>query len=172
MQTHLAWQRTRRIQSDARQEIKTISEREMFLIGVALYWAEGYKKLKTKNGRVITSHPISFTNTDPIMIRSFIAFLQEIVRIPQKDIAASIRSFKHLNENDVLSYWMGETGLSTGNFKKVLYPVSRSSNGKRPYDRLPHGTIQISANSTENFHRMIGWIDGMKSCILSPKILR
>lgn len=169
MQTHLAWQRARKIQGEASREIKSISKRELFLVGVVLYWAEGYKKLKVRNGRSITSHSISFTNTDPEMVQMFIRFLTDIVEISQEKITAHVRLFKHLNEEETLRYWSRVTGLPKDNFYKSSYVLSRASQGKRPYDRLPHGTLQIRVADTTKFHQIMGWIEGMRSCIVSKQ---
>src|SRR3989338_3993950 len=53
-QTHLAVQRMRSARSKARNEIQSLSKNDIKLIGVALYWAEGYKRALVKNGRELT----------------------------------------------------------------------------------------------------------------------
>ena len=51
-------------------------------------------------------------------------------------------------------------------FGKSYYGVSKSSQGKKPFNILPYGTIQIRVNNTELFHRIMGWIDGTKDALL------
>lgn len=53
---------------DAAAEIGTMAERELFMLGVGLYWAEG---TKAKPHRL--QERVTFTNSDPHMIRVFLA---------------------------------------------------------------------------------------------------
>ena len=48
------------------------------------------------------------------------------------------------------------------NFHKTYYGVSKSSLGKRPFNQLPHGVIQIVVADTILFHRIMGYIEGIK----------
>ena len=68
-QTHLARERMRIIRNEGRDDIKFISKNELKMIGLALYWAEGYKRLIKKNGREVTYHPVSLSNSDPELIQ-------------------------------------------------------------------------------------------------------
>jgi len=166
LQTHQARQNAARIRKYAKEEIRKLSKIELLLIGTALYWAEGYKRPIFKNGKERTYHKIGFSNTDPIMVKLFVKFLQNILQIPISKIKASVRIFQHINENEALRYWQKATGLPKENFQKFYYGISRSSLGKRPYNRLPFGTIQISVGDTKNFHRIMGWIEGVKKFFL------
>ena len=161
LQTHQARQRARNIRDEASNEIKTISERELLLIGSALYWAEGYKKPIIRNGQERTYHRISLPNTDPVMVKVFLKFLTKTLGIPIKNITASIRIFEHINEQEALKYWQEVSGIPRKNFRKSYYGVSKSSLHKRPYNRLPYGTIQVTVGDTKNFHRIMGWIEGI-----------
>ena len=103
----------------AMKTIKEISNDNLLLIGVSLYWAEGYKRLKIRNGKEITSHIIGFTNSDPDMVLAFIIFLKKILEVPQEKIFVEMRLFSHLDARDTLLYWMDITGLSETQFKKT-----------------------------------------------------
>lgn len=161
-QTELAVKRNYDIRKKYARDIGQVSDRELLLTGVALYWAEGHKKLFIKNGREITSHPVSLTNSDPALIKVFLRFIREICNVEESRIKASIRMFEHQNEGHVFNYWHSITGIKKENFGKVYVGVSRSSQGKRPYNRLPYGTIQIRVADTKLFHQIIGWIEGLK----------
>ncbi|OJI06402.1 hypothetical protein BK004_03595 [bacterium CG10_46_32] len=162
LQTHLAQKRASEIRTTAQKEIKKISKQELLLIGAALYWGEGHKKLITKGGRERTYHSISFSNTDPIMIQVFIQFLKTNLGIPVDKMRVGVRIFQHINEQHALDYWKHITGIPSQNFQKVYYGVSKSSEGKRPFNRLPYGTIQIRVGDTKSFQKIMGWINGIK----------
>jgi len=161
LQTHHAKQNAILVHDTAKSEIKRISHRELLLIGTALYWAEGYKRLIIKNGKERTFHKISFSNADPQMVKVFIKFLKETLQIPEARVYASIRIFEHISEKEALEYWQKVTTLPKENFRKSYYGVSKSSLGKRPYNRLPYGSIQVIVGDTKNFHRIMGWIEGI-----------
>lgn len=162
-QTTKAIKRARSIQKEATSKINTLSRENLLFVGIALYWAEGYKRLIIKNGRVRTFHPISMTNSDPELIRIFVRFLREICEVPTRKIKASLRLYKHINEENALRYWSSKTAIPFENFGKTYYGISRASLGKRPFNRLPYGTIQARVADTALFHRIIGWIEGLKN---------
>jgi len=161
LQTHLARQRATHMRADAEKQIKRPTQKELLLLGAALYWAEGYKKAIVKNGQERSYHGISFSNSDPIMIKVFLMFLREILQITDSKIYVSIRIFEHINAKEALKYWQKVTNLPKENFRKPYYGISKSSLGKRPYNRLPYGTIQVNVGDTKNFHRIMGWIEGI-----------
>ena len=132
------------------------------MAGVSLYWAEGYKRPVIRNGRELTHHVVSLTNSDPQLINLFLRFLREICNMPEEKIYANLRIFEHQNEINLLNYWSGLTKIPKQRFDKVYKGISKSSLGKKPFNSLPHGTIQIRVGDTKLFHRIIGWIDGMK----------
>lgn len=160
-QTVLAVRRRKDTRQSASKEIKSVVGKNLFFLGVALYWAEGHKRPLARNGRVITSHAVSLTNSDPYLAKTFLRFLREICRVPEEKIRADIRIYEHQNERHLLDYWSGATKIRKENFGKIYYGVSKSSAGKRPYNRLPYGTIQIRVNDTNLFNRIMGWIEGI-----------
>lgn len=165
MQTVLAVKRAKEIRLKSAAEIQKISPLNLLFIGIALYWAEGYKRPIVKNGREITNHPISLTNSDADLVKIFIKFLTEICKVPVFKIKANLRIFEHLNEKEVMNYWFKKIGIPKENFTKTYVGVSRSSMNKRPFNRLPYGVIQIRISNTQLFHKIIGWIKGLKNQI-------
>lgn len=160
-QTRLALQRTRKIREEARHNIHRLTKYELLLAGATLYWAEGYKRPIIRRGHEVTDHPVSLTNSDPKLVLLFLRFLREICEIPDKDIHAEVRIYEHMNEHHVLNFWQKLLNLPLENFGKTYYGVSKSSLGKRPFTRLPYGTILIRVNRTALFHKIMGWIQGI-----------
>jgi len=162
MQTVLAIRRRLEIINTAKREISSPTKGDIFFIGTALYWAEGYKRPQVRNGRELTNHPVSFTNSDPGIVLLFLRFLREVCEVPDDKIRADVRIYQHLNTDETLKYWARLTKIRKESFGKVYYGISKSSLGKRPYNRLPFGAIQIRVNDTKLFHRIMGWIEGLK----------
>ena len=160
-QTHNAEKRASQTRTSAFRDIGELSQRELFLIGSALYWAEGYKKPMMRKGRVITSHYIGFTNSDPKLIALFLRFIREICKVPEEKIKANLRIFEHQNEAYLLDFWQKISRIPISKFGKVYKGVSISSQGKKPYNTLPYGTFQVRIGDTALYHRIMGWIDGL-----------
>lgn len=160
-QTRLAIENMRNIRTISREEIKKPTLNELRLIGIALYWAEGYKRPMLRNGRERTYHAVALTNSDPKLITVFLRFLREVCGVSNDKINADIRIYEHMNGNELLKFWQKVTGIPSENFGKIYYGVSKSSLGKRPYNRLPYGTVMIRVNSTNLFHKIMGWIEGL-----------
>jgi len=65
---------TKKIKSKSRKEIGRLTKRELWLIGIALYWAEGSKEKNYRSGS-----RTEFSNSDPYMIRIFLKWLLKII---------------------------------------------------------------------------------------------
>ena len=164
-QTKLAWERARQIQNSASREIDSLSKTDLLIVAAALYWAEGYKKLLVRKGKEVTHHPVSLTNSDPALIKMFLRFLREYCNVPEEKIRADLRIFPNQNGKHLQKFWERETRILPCNFGKIYTGVSKSSQGKRPYNRLPVGVIQIRVSDTKLFHEIIGYIEGLKKFV-------
>lgn len=160
-QTHLAIERMNTERAKGRSDIKNLSIEDLKLIGIALYWAEGYKRPQMIRGRERTHHPVSLTNSDPKLIALYLLFLRKVCGVKNENIKADIRIFKGMDQNEILKFWQKITNLPADRFGKIYTGVSISSKGKRPFNRLPYGTILIRVNDTPLFHRVMGWIEGV-----------
>ena len=172
MQTVLARERAKRIKEEAGNKIGKLKHSDLLLIGAVLYWAEGYKRLKLVRGREVTAHVISLTNSEPGLVAAFVLFLRKVLGVPDEKIFISMRLFKHLETEKVASFWRSVTGLPRAQFTKPTYPVSLSSQGKRPFNRLPYGTVQVIVSNTQLFYRVMGFIEGIKDQLQVSKIRR
>jgi hypothetical protein len=150
------------IKNNAIQDVENISERELMILAAALYWAEGYKRPRKKNGREVVWHDISLTNSDPKLAVAFLKCMTRICGVDISRIKVNIRIFEHMNEAVTVEYWSHQLGLPRSCFTKTYVGVSGSSMRKRPFDRLPYGVIQIRINSSDLFYKIMGWIEGLK----------
>jgi transcriptional regulator len=74
-QARIAKEKAALIQKEAEKDIDVLSERELLLIGTALYWAEGYKRNRWT---------LQFSNSDPAMIKIAIKFFERVCKVPKK----------------------------------------------------------------------------------------
>jgi len=134
----------------ARSQIKKISEKELWLLGVMLYWAEG-----RKTGRGM----VQFSNSDPEMIKIMMAFFRKICRVPEGKFRGAIHIHPHLDHKKAEKYWSGITGIPLSQFYKTYRKMNVASKHKR--DNLPLGTFDIYICSTELFLTIFGWVQGV-----------
>jgi len=155
-QTVLAQERARVIQQSAKAEIGSLSQRELQLIGAALYWAEGDKRPPRHGGRRVV-----FSNADPAAVAVMMVFFRQICKVPEEKFRAQLTVAPGVSIDGAVRFWSALTRIPTDHFTKTYSKLSRSSKRKRPH-RLPYGTIQVRIFNTALFYRIMGWIQAMQ----------
>jgi hypothetical protein len=160
-QTVLAEERHKKIRILAKGEAKTLLSSPLFLSGVSLYWAEGYKQ--GANGSKWKC--VDFANSDPDMIKLMIKFFIKFFKIKKSDINIQLMLHNPKNSVNTVNFWHKLTGVPKKNFMKTCSVLSRASLQKRN-KTLQYGTIHLRVNNVEHFFRLIGWIDGLKQKLI------
>lgn len=151
---------TENITKGAISEIKQVGDRDLFYMGVMLYWAEGAKA----RGRHI-SQGVDFSNSDPAMCRLFLIWLQHGLRINSDRIYFSIyiHESQKRRSGKALSYWLDITKFPFESFSKIcftktVYPRKNKRKGSKNY----YGQLRIRIRRSTNLNRKIaGWVDGI-----------
>jgi transcriptional regulator with XRE-family HTH domain len=148
-----------RLKNQGKRRIGLLSQRDIFIAGVALYWAEGFKKDKQ----------IGFANCDPIMINFFISWLIRCLNIKPKDIKLRITiNQAYIPEiNNIQQYWSNITGIPLKNFQK---PTIQRVKWSKQYENKNDykGVLRIRINkSLSNLRRILGMIDKLGSLDLN-----
>lgn len=146
------------LERDGCIEIGKISDRELWLIGVALYWAEGSKQYEHS-----PSTGVVFNNSDSRMIRFFLRWLKQM-KVPQ--IAIGFELYVHeTRKPDVPAFrrwWAKELGISVSRFDRVYFKKGNPKTKRRNVADLYHGLIRIKVNSSTTLNRKIGgWVHGI-----------
>lgn len=157
-QTILAKKRAEEIRGLAKKEVAGLIKNKLFLTGISLYWAEGYKK----GAYGSKWKAVDFANSDPELIRIMMEFFRKICKVEEKKIKIQLIAHKNIDINKVVAYWSKLTKIPKNQFIKTCCSVSKSSKNKRNKNSLPNGTIHIRINDVKLFFRIIGWIDGLK----------
>ena len=113
------------IQKSSAKDIGKISKRELWLMGVVLYWRE---RLLNKNDSDLKKG-VRFTSSDPHLIKLFLKWLVDIGGIKNEEISFDIFIGKGKSLlNEAVNYWANITGFSKGNFSRyyVLKKSKRS----------------------------------------------
>lgn len=154
--------RQKRIQSEteikrcARLEIGRLSKRERWFIGVALYWAEGSKQ---KPWHV--SQRVSFGNSDPKMVKTFLRWLDEFCGILLKDISVRLYIHKSGNEKLALKHWSEYLEIPIDKFSKTVFKKNKVKTNRR-FNAQYNGLVRLDVKRSTNLNRKIsGWIEGL-----------
>lgn len=147
------------IRKNYESQIKKISDRELAILGSALYWGEGYKNFNSAK-RPIPYPYVCFGNSDPQMMLVFMKFLERILKIPKERMKMQVMIYPNLNPHESIEYWQGITKIPLKNFRYQV-ALSRASRGKRPKHLLPYGTLQLRVVKRQEFFKIKGLIDGI-----------
>src|SRR3989344_1299378 len=96
----------REIKEKSQKEIGGINKRELLLLGAALYWGEGYKR----HGGKRVSHHLSFSNSDSDMVKFFLCFTREILKVSDEKIKPLIHIYPNTDRANAIAFWSNITG--------------------------------------------------------------
>jgi hypothetical protein len=152
----------RRTKSEAFEQIGVLTERELMLVGAALYWSEG-----AKDKPYARRESVLFINSDPDMIRVFLAWLRRLgVPLDQCRFRISIHETAVLSEAE--EYWRDITGASAELFYR---PAIKRHNPKTVRYRTGddyHGCIAIQVlKCADLYRRFEGWWRGIAAATVA-----
>jgi len=147
---------TKQIKLEAIKKIGKISDRDLWMLGIALYWGEGSKERKQ-------SSLVSLGNSDPNLIRLYLQWLIRACNISKQDIV--FRIYLHESSRDrlleVRKYWKNVTGFSMDRFEKVSYKKYYIKDRRTKRRDGYYGLLKIDVKRSINLNRKIaGWIEG------------
>lgn len=140
-------------------EIGLLSYRELFIAGIMLYWAEGFK------------HPgesgLGFATSDPKMAKFYLQWIKKCLGVQENELRLRVTAnISHKNRiNEIEHYWSNYLHLSPDQFTKPFY---QKSNWKKQYKNFHeyHGVIRIHVSrSLDMLRKMRGWLEGVKKSI-------
>ncbi len=147
------------ILSKAKLDIGNLSEREIFLIGTALYWAEGSKEKEYRPGSTF-----AFSNMDPKIIQLIIIWLYRVCKINKNMLIFNIFLHESHKERveEVRRYWSKVTGFPVDRFKSVYWKTNKLKTNRKNTQEKYHGVLKIKAKRSSSLVRQIaGWSEGI-----------
>lgn len=156
--------KTKRIKEKARAEIGELTERELWLIGIALYWAEG-----TKEKPYRTSVRVEFANSNSHMVALFVEWLTDIVGVAREDVTFWIYIHES-SENSIAKvkqHWSGATGFPKESFSDVHYKKHNPKTIRKNTGNNYYGMLAVRINKSTDLNRKIsGWVEGISEQVL------
>jgi hypothetical protein len=124
-----------------------ISDRDIYCIGLGLYWGEGYKK---------GSQEFGFTNSDPGMIKFYITWLNRVFKVEKYDliIRISINCVHKDRVSTVQNFWSKQIGVPLSQFTKPSLIKSKSVKKYLNADNH-YGTLRVKVRKGTRMRREV-----------------
>lgn len=146
---------TKEIKNSSRKDIKEINEKDLWLIGISLHWAEGAKE---KNGN---SSGIIFSNSDLRMILIFIKWIESVFKINKSELVYELYIHETANIKNAQSYWAKSLLIPLSTIRTYL-KKNKINTIRKNSDLNYYGLIRVRVKKSTNLNRMIdGWVDGI-----------
>jgi transcriptional regulator with XRE-family HTH domain len=141
------------LKNEGIKSIGKLTKREIFLIGIALYWGEGFKK----------DSLVGLATLDVNIAKFFIFWLNKSFGISTKDLILRITAnITYKSKISVLGkYWSKELKIPISQFSK---PFFQNTKWKKEYENKEnyHGVLRIRVRRSINLLRKIfGYIEGI-----------
>jgi hypothetical protein len=138
-----------------REGVGVLSDKELFVAGIALYWGEGFKNAHERR--------LGFCNSDPDMLRFYVYWLEKCLGCSKRDIVArlTLNIVAKEKTREIEKYWSDKIGIPLSQFTKPFY---QDSLWKKKFDGSNYyGVLRIHVkDSLGKLLEMRGWIEGLK----------
>lgn len=150
--------RTEKIKLDAVKELECLGKKVFWMVGAALYWAEGSKQ---KEHNVAAA--VIFSNSDSEMIKFFYNWLIKICLIKPEDIYFELYIHENADIERSKKFWAESLKLDIGCFGKVRLKRNISSSFRKNKGLGYNGVLRVVVKRSANFNRKIsGWVYGLR----------
>ncbi|MEU6288906.1 hypothetical protein [Streptomyces sp. NPDC046988] len=140
----------------ALHEIGRMNDRELFLLGVGLYWAEGAKdKVYSRREYVL------FVNSDPGVIKVFMAWL-DLLNVERERLRFRVMIHETADVTAAEQYWASLVGTDTARFGKTTLKKHNPKTVRKNVGDQYRGCLVISVvQSADLYRRIEGWWNGI-----------
>ncbi|MGW1932342.1 hypothetical protein [Streptomyces sp. NPDC001919] len=143
---------------EAMLEVGALSDRELFLLGVGLYWAEGSKDKPYAR----REHAI-FVNSDTDVIRVYLAWLN-LLGVTHERLRYRVMIHDSADVAAAERYWAEVTGVDRALFGKTTLKKHNPRTVRKNVGESYRGCLVVSVlQSAELYRRIEGWWRGIAS---------
>ncbi len=141
-------ERDKNLLVEAKKEFALCKADPLFLVGIALYWAEG-----TKRGNCF-----HFINSDTSMIVVMLNWVERFCRVDKRDISLRLYIHRPYAHEHCEEYWSKHTGVALSNFKRTVYKPTALGIKKRPNYK---GCVRIEVPRSSKYLRKLTYWQNM-----------
>ncbi|MGW4974879.1 hypothetical protein [Streptomyces mirabilis] len=129
--------------------IGKLTDRELFLVGVGLYWAEGAKgKPYSRREQVL------FVNSDPGMISVFLAWL-DLLNAERERLRLRVMIHESVDVAAAEHYWADHVGADSGSFNKTTLKKHNPKTVRKNVGDTYRGCLVIYVLQSADLYRRI-----------------
>ncbi|MEU6139224.1 hypothetical protein ABZ848_02565 [Streptomyces sp. NPDC047081] len=140
----------------AAEDIGKLTDRELFLVGVGLYWAEG-----SKDKSYARRERVTFVNSDPGMIRVFLAWL-DLLGVAREHLRYCVMIHELADIPGAEGYWAQFVGADSSAFNKTTLKKHNPKTTRKNTGETYRGCLVIKVlKSADLYRRIEGWWSGM-----------
>lgn len=145
-----------RVKSEASAEIGRLTDRELFLLGVGLYWAEGAKSKPHQR-----DESVRFINSDPDMIEVYLAWLALLGVAPDR-LRFSVMIHESADARAAESFWAELVDVDAASFMKTTLKRHNPKTVRKNVGADYHGCLTVRVLQGADLYRRIeGWWYGI-----------
>jgi len=131
---------------EAKKEASKLISDPLFFLGIILYWCEGTQKTGS----------FSFINSDPVIIKIMVKWLNNICKIPKKQLRFRLYIHKIYAHEKCEKFWSKELKIPLSQIKITYKPTPHKIKRNPEYK----GCLKIDAGGVELFRKFLGWKQG------------
>ncbi|MFF6793057.1 helix-turn-helix domain-containing protein [Streptomyces filamentosus] len=149
-------ERRRATKAEAARSVGKMSDRELLLAGVALYWAEG-----TKDKPYDRREAVIFVNSDPGVIQLYLAWLR-LLQVESERLAYRVMIHMTADVEAAERYWADLVGVDVSALQKTTIKKHNPKTVRKNVGEDYRGCLVIRvAQGAELYRRIEGWWSGM-----------
>ncbi|MDT0466100.1 hypothetical protein [Streptomyces gibsoniae] len=137
-------------------DIGELTDRELFMAGIALYWAEGSKsKPYDRRERVV------FVNSDPGVIRTYLAWL-DLLEVDREHLGFRVLIHESADVEAAQRHWAGIADVDVSVFARPTLKKHNPKTVRKNTGDDYHGCLVVHvARSARLYNRIEGWWEGI-----------
>ena len=113
-----------------------LSERELLIAGLFLYWGEGKKDIRSYVG---------ISNTDPQLVKFSLYWLVRAMKVNRDKIRISLHLYSDMNVYKEMNYWSKELNIPLNQFIKPY--IKKNLKVNLTHKGFGHGTCNIALSN-------------------------
>jgi hypothetical protein len=126
------------------------------------YWAEGSKNKPWRDGQ-----PVQFMNSDPALIRVFLAWLR-LIGVGRERLVFRVHIHESADPVEAVAFWSDVVGAPESQFTKCTIKTHNPRTVRKNVGREYHGCLVVYVrNSTVLNLQIQGWCDGVAAVAAS-----
>ncbi|MEV4877637.1 hypothetical protein [Streptomyces cyaneofuscatus] len=133
----------------AADEVGVMTDRELFLLGVGLYWAEG-----TKSKPYRTQERVTFVNSDPGMIEVFLAWLR-LLGVDDDALRFHVLIHETADVAGAERFWADLTGAAPSAFGKTSLKKHSPKTNRKNVGENYRGCLAVRVLKSAELYRRI-----------------